>query len=230
MMRVGEAYEKVAKEIAEHIAQQVGSESPSVNMEAIDDMSMGDLQKLTEVTGDYKPLLYDGSANDFVRSRARKLAEAHIATCVEQGLDFTNADEIARDMAESLPMLAKEALSFVAMGYSFAAPEFKNVERDKEGFLKLCREVDRDLIAIQVAQFANDEMLCERIQGQIELSAAFTSQLFSMLHRPITKFVYRDWITQCFATSALNCFIAGHRVRDLLEQEAMFEAMMKEND
>lgn len=227
-MRVGEAFEKVTREISQTIQRDTG-----LDPEGINDLSLEDLRKLTEVNGALTPYLYDGAVRDFITSRAKKRAQAMIDDAIAKGLEFT-PEEIVRTVDVMTDDLVdqwhQDMLQMFALAYSFADPAFADVEHDKDGFVQLCREVDRDLISIQVAQFASDTLLRDIIGQRIVLAANFTSQMFAQIGKPQTKFGLRDWFFQVWATVALNCFVAGHLVRKLLEEEAAFEAMMKETD
>lgn len=225
-MRVGEAFEKVSTELSNQIAEEAGLAVGDITR-----LDMEDLRALAQPGSAITPLLYDESAKDFISSRAKKKATAMIAEAEAQGFDFSQvSDEYATLMVDLIGKWHVDMLQILAMGYSFAAPEFSPVPRDKEGFLKRCREVDRDLIAIQVAQFSNDELLRDKIEQRIHTAAELVSHAFNVTGKPVTKFAMRDWFFQVFATTAMNCFIAGHKIRDLLEEELAFEAMMKETD
>ena len=226
-MRVGEAFEKVSEEMARSLMDKLGV-GPDVGLGEID---IRDLQDLSLGSDHIEPYLYDGSTKDFISSRSRRIAESMIKQAEESGFDFARLVEDFGLLTDDLP--SKWHLDLVkifAMGYSFAAPEFADVPHDKDGFLRLCREVDQDMIAIQVSQFSQDESLRDQLVRRLVNAGELVSQAFSAQRRPVTKFVMRDWFFQVFATVALNCFIGGHKVRDLLEQEVAFEAMMKETD
>jgi hypothetical protein len=224
-MRVGEAFEKVSSELGQTVSEELGLDVD----EETGSLAMHDMEKLGEPTATLVRLSYDGSAKDFISSRAKKKATAMIEKAEAQGFDFSQlATEYSVLMDDLIGKWHTDMLQILAMGYSFAAPEFSDVPRDKEGFLRLCREVDRDLISIQVAQFASDEMLRESIERRIDFAVAMVSHVFSQMQKPFTKFAMRDWYFQVFATVSLNCFIAGQKIRDLLEEELAFEAMMKE--
>jgi hypothetical protein len=225
-MRVGEAFEKITGEVGKEIAKELGI-SPNEDGR----LAMEDLPKFDQPTNVLVRLSYDGSAKDFISSRAKKKATAMIEEAEASGFDFRQLHtEYGVLMQDLIGKWHYDMLQILAMGYSFAAPEFSDVPKDKEGFLKLCREVDRDLISIQVAQFATDEMLRESLERRIDSAAELVSHAFSAMQKPITKFAMRDWFFQVFATVSLNCFIAGQKIRDLLEEELAFEAMMKETD
>lgn len=225
-MQVGEAYAKVTSEVSQYIAEQTGLNTGV----SAGDLDMEDLSKIMEVGPVFKPYLYDGATKDFIAARGKKRAQAYIDELSEAGVDFTSREAADQYIDAIIDKWYSDMLTVLAMGYSFASPEYSDTARDKDGFMHLCRVVDRDLITIQVARFGVDEMLREGIGRQMATAVALTSHMFGMLGKPFNKFGLRDFFFQVWATVALNCFIAGHKVRELLEEEAAFEAMMKETD
>lgn len=225
-MRIGEAYEKVTAEVSQTIAEQTGLQEGV----RASDLGIDDLDKLKDVAGKYIPHLYDGSAKDFIASRGRKRAQDAINELVAAGTDFTDQEALEPWVDSMLDRWFEDMLQVLAMGYTFASPEYDDVPRDRDGFVQLCRDVDRDLISIQVAQFRVDETLKYKIGEQMAMASALTANFFSMMGRSFNKYTLRDFLYQVWCTTAMNAFIAGHEVRKLLETEAMFEAMMKETD
>lgn len=225
-MRIGEAYEKVTSEVSQTIAEQTGLETgvPASSF------SLDDLGKLKDIAEKYVPHLYDGSAKDFIASRGKKRAQDAIDSLVEAGVDFTDQSVMEPHVDNLIDRWFTDMLQILAMGYTFASPEYADVPRDRDGFVQLCRLADRDLISIQVAQFSSDELLKAKIGEQMAMASALTANFFSMMGRSYNKYTLRDFLFQVWATTAMNAFIAGHEVRKLLEEEIAFEAMMKETD
>lgn len=222
-MLVSEAFEKVSSEINEYVAEKLG-QAPDAE---VNELVMQDATELFK-NDSYFAFLYDGSARDFIMSRSTKSAQHMIDDLTAAGFDFStlteNVDVVMDDL---ISKWHEELLHIFALGYSFAAPEFQGVPKDEEGFLHRCRQTDVDLITIQVDQFASDKALRDIFEQRINLAAAFMSGMFNFLRKPATKFVVRDWYQKVHSTVSLNCFIGGHKVRDLLEEELAFEAMLK---
>lgn len=227
-MRIGEAFTKVNDEMASELAERSGID---LSTQSLEDLSLSDLMKLGVDDSSLKPLLYDGALKDFISSRAQRRATLMIDEAVEKGVTFQDPDvDFDVLVGDLIGKWHTDVLQVFALGYSFAAPELKDVAKDKDGFVQLCRDVDRDLISIQVARFAEDGLLRDKIEQRIDSAAGLTSQVFSMTGQRFTRFTMRDWLYKVYGTVALNCFLAGYKVRDLLEEELAFEAMMKETD
>lgn len=230
-MRHGEAYVKVYDELQATVREELSTAGMSTeDRELVEPATLidGTIQGLNaareKLSKEVGGAMFGGALKSFADLRARKRADQ-----MTTDVDFSEPDAAFGLLTDDLPgKLQDELLSSFAMGYTFNSPENKNVPRDKDGFVRLCRDTDKDVIRVLVAQAKTDLQLFETMQMRFDSMAMFVTWQFNSANRGVNKYAVRDWLRKVIAMATIDTFIGGYKVRDLLEQEASFETMMKE--
>lgn len=217
-MRAGEAAQKIREETQRRIKGLA------------EEGSLGG-HDLSEVLPNHEWFTFDDALRTFINlTSKRDAAEMVNALSTEEVEALFSSEGSPHDawLDQALVTTRGGATAAFSMGYAAFAPEHDAVPRTKEGFAALCRKLDKNLLDELLRQFSEDLSLQEYIAERTSEAVTFVTVLFSVEHRPRNHHTLVEFFDKLNGIIRLDCFIAGGRSRMLLEEEASFEAMMKE--